>query len=251
MRYAVLSDVHGNLEALTTVLDACAGERVDRYLCLGDVVGYGTDPAACLARLDACEAVIVAGNHEQGCLGKLALGWFNASARAALEWTRERLSVADLDRLRRLSLTATEGPCTLVHASLHHPERFAYLVDLAEAVENFKICRTLFALIGHTHAALLVEFDRGAQQIRRVLTSPQELAQVAFRDEPQAVRYLFNPGSVGQPRDGDSRASFGLIDMDRRQLEVRRVAYDVASAQRKIREAGLPGFLADRLALGR
>jgi diadenosine tetraphosphatase ApaH/serine/threonine PP2A family protein phosphatase len=251
MRYAVLSDIHGNLDALTAVLEACAQAQVDRYLCLGDVVGYGAQPAECLERLEAREALIVAGNHEHGCLGKLRLDWFNAAARAALEWTQDQLGFTELDRLRRLPLTATEGPCTLAHATLSHPERFEYLVDLGQALESFRSCRTPFLLLGHTHAALLVEFDRHAQQVRRVLTSSQELARAEYRDDPQRLRYLLNPGSVGQPRDGDPRAGFGLIDTEQHSIEVRRVAYDVAEAQRKIRAAGLPGFLADRLALGR
>jgi len=251
MRYAVLADIHSNLEALTAVLGALEAERIDRILCLGDTMGYGADPAACLERLKARDPVVVGGNHDLACVGKLDLGWFNELARTALLWTRDQLSFTDLDYLRRLPLTETVDVFTLVHASLRHPERFDYLVDVAQAIDTFTACRTLMCLVGHTHLPCVIEYDRIHRRIVRLLTSPGELMEVPFRDEPDGVRYLVNPGSVGQPRDGDSRASFAIIETERKQLSIRRVRYDVETAARKIREAGLPGFLADRLAIGR
>ena len=251
MRYAVLSDIHSNLEALTAVLGALANERVDRYLCLGDLLGYGADPVACLARLQAFEVVMVGGNHDLACVGKLELGWFNEAARAAIVWTRDQLSFTDLDALRRLPLTTTVGPFTLVHGTLRHPERFEYLADVAQAVDTLTVCRTLMCLMGHTHLPYFLEYDRARRRIVRVLTSAAELADVEFVDEPEARRYLLNPGSIGQPRDGDPRASVAVVDLERKRLSVQRIPYDVVVAQRKIRQAGLPGFLADRLAVGR
>ena len=250
MRYAVLSDIHSNLEALTAVLDALAAERIDRYLCLGDAIGYGADPSACLERLQACGAVAVSGNHEQGCIGKLDLEWFNDAAKAAILWTRDQLTFAELDLLRRWPLKATEGPCTLVHATLRHPERFQYLVDAGQAIEMLAWCRTPFCLTGHTHLPGVIEYDPASRRLLRVITQPQELAEVALAEEPDR-RVLVNPGSVGQPRDGDPRASVAVIDEAARRVFIRRIPCDVAAAQRKIREAGLPGFLADRLAVGR
>lgn len=251
MRYAVLSDIHGNLEALTAVLEALSRERIDRYLCLGDMIGYGADPAACLARVQMLDAVMVGGNHDVACIGKLELEWFNEAARAALMWTRDQLSFSDLDLLRRLPLTTTEGPFTLVHGTLRHPERFEYFVDVAQAVDSLTVCRTLMCLMGHTHLPCVLEYDQTSARILRMLTAPAELAQVEFLDQPQTRRYLLNPGSVGQPRDGDPRAGFAVIDLERTQLSIHRVSYDVAAAQQKIRQAGLPAFLADRLASGR
>ena len=251
MRYAVLSDIHANLEAFAAVLDALAAERIDRVLCLGDVVGYGADPSACLARLAACPAVSVGGNHDLACIGKLDLGWFNDLARASLVWTRDQLGFLELDQLRRLPLTATEGPCSLVHGTLRHPQRFEYLVDLAQAIESLSMCRTLFCLAGHTHVPCFLEYDRNARRLTRILTRSEELAEARFEADADRFRYLLNPGSVGQPRDGDPRASAAILDLAAGTVRLLRVPYDVAGAQRKIQAAGLPGFLADRLAAGR
>lgn len=274
MRYAVLSDIHGNLEALTAVMGALAAEHIDRYLCLGDVMGYGADPTACLERLRSCDPVVVGGNHDLACVGKLDLAWFNDAARVAILWTRDQLGFTDLDWLRRLPLTETVDPFTpyhgspaplqqvvtrsargtgftLVHSSLRHPERFEYLADLAQAVDAMAACRTLMCLAGHTHLPCVIEYDRTRRRVERVLTAPEELTDVTFRDDADGLRYLVNPGSVGQPRDGDPRAGFAVIDTERQTLCVYRVRYDVETAARKIRQAGLPAFLADRLAIGR
>ena len=251
MRYAVLSDIHGNLEALTAVMDTFASASVDRYLCLGDSVGYGADPVACLERLQQAHAVMVSGNHEAGGGGRLELDWFSHAARAALIWTRDQLGMAELEALRRLPMSAAEGPCTLVHATLSSPERFEYLVDVARAVEMLAGCPTLFCLAGHTHVPTLIEYDRTGQRLLRVLTNSAELTEVAFVDASQTHRYLLNPGSVGQPRDGDPRASGAIIDTAQRRVSVHRILYDVARASQKIHRAGLPSFLADRLLVGR
>ena len=251
MRYAVLSDIHANLEALIAVMTALAPSRIDRYFCLGDVVGYGADPAACVERLQQCDALIVGGNHDLACIGKLELEWFNEAARAALLWTRDQLQFTDLDVLRRWPLKAAEGPCTLVHGTLRHPARFEYMVDVAQAVDTMQLCLTLMCLVGHTHIACVIEYDRVQRRLMRILTTSEELSEVAFQDDLAARRYVVNPGSVGQPRDGDPRAGYAVIDTDVKRISVHRVPYDVERAQRKIRDAGLPVFLADRLAAGR
>ena len=169
----------------------------------------------------------------------------------ALAWTRDQLSFTELDSLRRLPLTTTLEIFTLVHGTLKHPERFEYLVDVAQAMDTLKTCRTLMCLVGHTHMPCFLEYDRAHRRFARILTSPEELADVAFRHDAESMRYLVNPGSVGQPRDGDPQASFAIIDTDLNRFSVRRTSYDFATAQRKIRQAGLPEFLADRLAMGR
>ena len=249
MRYAVLSDIHSNLEALTAVLDDLQSLQIDRYLCLGDVVGYGADPSACLARLQSFDAVMVGGNHDLACIGKVDLERLNAAACAAVVWTRDQLSFTELDALRRLPLTETVECFTLVHGTLRHPARFDYLWDAADVVDSLAVCRTRFCLIGHTHQPLLAEYDRGRRRLVSLRTGTEAAAASTYLDEPDRV-YLVNPGSVGQPRDGDPRASYAVIETDARRIEVRRVPYDVPTAQRKIRAAGLPEILADRLAVG-
>ena len=250
MRYAILSDIHANLEALTAALEDLSTQRVDRYACLGDVVGYGADPVACLTRLAQLDVVTVAGNHDWGCLGKLDATWFNAAARQALAWTRDQLSFAELDVLRRWPLIQTLDALTLVHASLHRPERFEYVVDVAQAIDTLRACRTAYCGIGHTHVPWCVEYDAAEHVLRRVLLIPSDLDLVQLSGDGRS-RFLLNPGSVGQPRDGDPRASVAILDTEARTFAIRRVRYDVDTAQRKIREARLPGLLADRLALGR
>jgi diadenosine tetraphosphatase ApaH/serine/threonine PP2A family protein phosphatase len=251
MRYAILSDIHSNLEALTAVLEALAKERIDRYFCLGDIIGYGADPSACLERVQKLRAVIIGGNHDLACIGKLDVNWFNDAARAGVLWTRNQLSIADLAALREFPLMTIMDPFTLVHGTLRHPQRFDYLVDAAQAVDTLTTCRTLFCLVGHTHLSCFLEYDRAARRLGRLHTSPQDGAEFAYQDRTETMRYLVNPGSVGQPRDGDPRASFGVIDDELKKVVFRRVPYDIPAAQRKIRQAGLPDFLADRLEAGR
>ncbi len=251
MRYAILSDIHSNLEALSAVLSDLATQRIDRYLCLGDLVGYGADPARCLARLQGIGAVSVCGNHDWACVGKVDVRSFNSLARQAVEWTRDRLSVGELDLLRRLSPVLTEGPLTLVHGTLKSPERFEYLVDLAQAVETVTLCRTPYCAVGHTHVPLYFEYDLDRQRIGRVVSKEAELRAIVLPPASSNMRCVVNPGSIGQPRDGDPRACVAILDEEQRSYTVRHVPYDIPSAQRKILEAGLPPFLAERLAVGR
>jgi predicted phosphodiesterase len=251
MKYAVLSDIHANLEALTAVLEDVSSQRIDRVVNLGDSVGYGADPVACLRRLEEAKAIGVCGNHEWGCVGKLDLRWFNEAARRALEWTKDQLSFTDLNALRQLPLTSTDGPLTLVHGTLIHPGRFEYLIEVGQGLDCARACQTLICCVGHTHVPCVLEVDWRRRQMNRLLTVPQELAAVRLTNDAQEVHYVINPGSVGQPRDGDPRAGYAMVDTDEGHVGIRRVPYDIARAQAKIRQAGLPGFLADRLTIGR
>ena len=274
MRYAVLSDIHGNLEALSAVLDALAKKRIDRTLCLGDTVGYGANPIECLSRLEDCGALMVAGNHEAACVGRLELEWFNDATKTSLVWTRDRLGFPELDRLRRLRLVETTGPLTLVHASLTHPERFDYLVDAGRMIGTLRRCETPICLTGHTHVPCVAAYDLEARRLLDVRLGAEAMAGVTppplcgpsgqesatggqrgggvtLDGDPVTRRYLINPGSVGQPRDGDPRAGAAVVDTEAKAVSFLRVAYDVAAAQRKITEAGLPAFFAERLAMGR
>ena len=239
MRYAVLSDVHANLEALRAVLDDCRGE-VDAILCLGDLVGYGADPGPCVELL-ARAAALVAGNHEHGVTGQLSLGWFNRPARAAAEWTAERLDDAHRAYLRALPLTAVVEDATLVHASPDRPAEWEYLTSAEEGFHAFAAFPTRLCFVGHSHQPGHWSLGSGG---RRRRAGPVDLALEDGR------RYLVNVGSVGQPRDRDPRACYAIWDAGVRRIVMRRVAYNVAAAQGKIIAAGLPRFLADRLRSG-
>jgi diadenosine tetraphosphatase ApaH/serine/threonine PP2A family protein phosphatase len=240
VRYAVLSDIHGNLEALRAVLRDAEG-RADDVLCLGDVVGYGADPGPCVELVSTRARAIVAGNHEHAVTNRMDLGWFNRYARAAAEWTREQLDRDCLAYLDGLPLTSEVADATLVHASPRHPEEWEYLVAAADGLAVFDAFATRLCFVGHSHVPAVWSLGSSGPDYERGDVS---VTLVAGR------RYIVNVGSVGQPRDRDPRAAYALWDLEGRRVSVRRVEYDVAGARAKIEAAGLPRFLADRLAAG-
>jgi len=245
MRYAILSDIHANLEALTAVLADADGEGAGAVLCLGDLVGYGADPVACLEAVAERAAGLVAGNHEYGTVGLVDLDWFNPVARAAVLWTRGRLG-ADAGRyLAALPLTLTVGDACLVHASPSQPEEWDYLMSAEDGFAVFPAFDTRLCFVGHSHRPGVWSVGSGG---------PEHAD--AFRAWPTRIRledgrrYLINVGSVGQPRDRDPRAAYALWDQDRREVTIRRVDYDRRATADKILAAGLPRILATRLARG-
>ena len=240
MRYAVLSDIHGNLEALEAVL-ADAEARTDVVLCLGDVVGYGADPEACMELIASRAAATVAGNHEHAVAGLLDLDWFNDSARAAAEWTRERLDEDHRSYLAALPLQAEVGDATLVHASPERPEEWDYLVSAQDGFAAFPAFTTRLCFVGHSH--LPAAWSLGS-------SGPGFVPGAVELSLEPGRRYIVNVGSVGQPRARDPRAAYALWDVERGRLAIRRVAYDVDTARRKILAGGLPRLLADRLPRG-
>jgi diadenosine tetraphosphatase ApaH/serine/threonine PP2A family protein phosphatase len=239
VRTAIFGDVHANLPALRAVLDAIGREDVGQVLCLGDLVGYGADPAPCVDLVRETGAIVVGGNHDLGAAGRLGLAYFNAAARSAIEWTRDVLRRDQVAWLATLPLLRAEGDVTLAHATLHDPAVFDYLVTPYDAWLSFRHLTTPLAFVGHSHVP--VAFFEG----NPVFAAHDERVEIDGR------RVIANVGSVGQPRDGNPDASFGILDPEARLLTVRRVAYDVDAAARRIREVGLPGILADRLHLGR
>jgi diadenosine tetraphosphatase ApaH/serine/threonine PP2A family protein phosphatase len=245
IRYAILSDVHGNLEALTAVLADAAGAGARALLCLGDVVGYGADPAACVETLGELAVGAVAGNHEHGALGIMDLGWFNPIARAAALWTRDALGPDHHRYLETLPLRATMEEATLVHASPRCPEEWDYLVSAEDGFEVFGDFDTRLCLVGHSHRPGAWSLGSSGPDYAPDLGASR--SRVRLED---GRRYIVNVGSVGQPRDRDPRAAYALWDREERTVSIRRVAYDVREAARKIIAAGLPRPLADRLAHG-
>ena len=244
MKYAIFSDIHGNLEAYQAVLGALRKEGELKYFCVGDIVGYGADPAACIKATKRLNPVIVCGNHDWAAVGLTSMEYFNDYAKKAALWTASVLGKEDKDYLSSLKLTYTDEEMTLVHGTLMRPGRFEYVFDFDTAYRMMELMATKIAFIGHSHVPGIffmegdnVEYNSGPK--------------VKYSKDSQNKKCLVNVGSVGQPRDGDWRASYCVWDKDAGTLEIKRVEYDVAKARKKILDAGLPEILAERLRKGR
>ncbi len=243
MRYAILADIHGNLEALTAVLgDIEQQGGADEIWCLGDIVGYGPEPSACLEILQRCQHVAVAGNHDLAAVGKLDVSFFNPLAAAAIAWTTQHLSAADNHYLEHLPLTLEKGDFLLVHGGPAEPA-LEYIMSTSIANRNLAFFKSRYCLVGHTHApALFKEEEDGTCVSGRFSTA---VGLVLGQD-----RMIINPGAVGQPRDGDPRAAYALYDTEGRIIRLHRVEYDITATQRKMMKAGLPVGLSSRLEAG-
>lgn len=237
--------MHGNLEALDAVLADAAARGATGVLCLGDLVGYGADPVACVDRLGERALASVAGNHEWGVLGLMDLEWFNPVARAAALWTGRQLDPDQARYLGSLPLTATVDDATLVHASPRTPDEWDYLLSAEDGFAAFRAFDTRLCFVGHSHLPAVWSLGSAGPDFRA--GRPPGEAPVALDD---GRRYLINVGSVGQPRDRDPRAAYALWDREARQVSIRRVGYDHQRAAEKILRAGLPAPLAHRLAHG-
>ena len=246
MRVLLLADIHSNQTALDAVVaDAGASGGFDAVWCLGDVVGYGPDPAACIEFLRSHNAVCIAGNHDLGALGQVDVREFNPVAQAAVQWTADRLSEADAAYLAGLPSTVVQGPWTLVHGTPRDPV-WEYLLDADTVSANLPLVTTPWLLVGHSHLPLVFVTGETGLKMRGRMLRPGETVRCAG-DTAGA----FNPGSVGQPRDADPRAAYALLDTEVLTVTHRRVAYDIAEVQARIRAAGLPEPLAARLEVGR
>lgn len=239
MRVAVLSDIHSNLAALDAVLEDLGA--VDAVWVLGDIVGYGPDPDAVVARLREVEAVAVRGNHDAAALGQLDASAFNDDARAAVEWTGRTLSAETRAYLDALPVRREVDDFTLVHGSPRDP-LWEYLFSVAVARRSYPAFTTPHCLVGHTHVPLVFRDDDGSVEI----LAPSHASTLQLDDR----RLILNPGGVGQPRDGDPRACAMLMDPDARTVEWRRIPYPVERTQERMREAGLPVRLVNRLEHG-
>ncbi len=241
MRYLILSDIHSNLEALEAVLADAAG-LYQQVVCLGDIVGYGADPNEVTAWVrQNCEAVI-RGNHDRACTGMSDLRFFNPVAKAAAEWTRMKLEPDHLNYLSELP----RGPLDVADFRIVHGsplDEDAYVISLQDAEEQFESFGQGLVFFGHTH--IQGGFGRRGIAGEAEGLSPYELALVVEEDA-----LLVNPGSIGQPRDGNWHAAYAIYDASTAEVEFRRCPYDVDATQRKIVEAGLPQALAERLGLG-
>jgi diadenosine tetraphosphatase ApaH/serine/threonine PP2A family protein phosphatase len=239
-KYGILGDVHGNLEALNAVLESMEKEGVTRCACVGDIVGYGANPVECVEKIRALECKTVLGNHDAGAIGKTDIQFFNSAAREAVEWSREVLDGTATSFLSSLPYVNRTESFTLVHATLGNPEDWTYIFNSFEAQSFFRYQEDPVCFVGHTHIPCCFSSDP--------MHSFSRATKIHLKP---GVKYIVNVGSVGQPRDGNPLASYVIYDPVEDSIRFVRVPYDVAGAQRKIIDAGLPQVLAMRLEWGK
>ena len=240
MRFAVFGDIHANLEALQAVLADAEAHGATHYVCLGDVVGYNANPHECVEVVRNLGCPVVKGNHDEQASLTDELGGFNPLAEEAINWTRQHLTEADKQWLRELKLVRQVRDFTIVHATLDTPHKWGYVFNQLDAAASFNYQYTNICFYGHTHAP--------RAYIRDTTVKSQVLDKLNI---DAGKKYFVNVGSVGQPRDGDWHAAYCLYTPEEQLVELRRIEYDIWTAQDKIVEAGLPQRLADRLALGK
>jgi predicted phosphodiesterase len=240
MKFAIIADIHANLEAFQVVLDDIKQQKCTHYACVGDVVGYGANPKECLEIVRKIGMPCVKGNHDEYCSSEEQLDGFNPHAAEAVAWTREQLNEEERQWLRDLKYFRMVTSFSMVHATLDGPQRWGYVFDKLAAAASFTYQNTGVCFFGHTHVP--VAFIRDSM-VRGGTYSK-------FKVE-QGKKYFVNVGSVGQPRDNNPKAAYVVYDVDEGTIELRRLDYDIAGAQKKILDAGLPPRLAERLAYGR
>ncbi len=237
MKLAIISDIHANYEALDSVLEDIDSKGVSQILCLGDIVGYGPDPLRCVTRIQSLGCPVIRGNHDHDAANDRPLDNLNDTARLSLEWTRKELSSAQREWLGSLPFSRRVGRFAISHSSLDQPEAWHYIRDLADAERSLNLQNVPLCFIGHTHRPGYFEQKGGiTHEIRK-----------KSHDIDNDAKVLVNVGSVGQPRDGDMRASYVIFDRVQRTIEFQRVEYEVAKTQERIRVQGLPEELAVRL----
>ncbi|HKI68669.1 MAG TPA: metallophosphoesterase family protein [Verrucomicrobiae bacterium] len=240
MKFAIIADIHANLEAFQVILEDIKNQECTHYVCLGDVVGYNANPKECLDIVRQMNIPCVKGNHDEYCSSDSALDGFNPAAAEAVNWTRKQLTEGDRQWLRDLKYTRMITNFSIVHATLDAPQRWGYVFDKLAAAASFTYQTTPICFFGHTHVPVAFMRDtvvRGGTYSK-------------FKIDP-SKKYFVNVGAVGQPRDNNPKAAYVVYNADEGTIELRRLNYDIPKAQKKIREAGLPERLADRLAFGR
>ena len=234
MRIAVISDIHSNLPALEKALSIIKEQSVDTIYCLGDIVGYGSQPNECIDLIRKKSSVCVMGNHDSAVINSSEIQYLPPEGRIAAEWTLKILTQENRIFLSQLRYTCELDIVTLVHASPKNPENWTYVMDLDEAKRQFQYFSTRFCFIGHSHIPFACGEDLRTMQLTKGST----------------MRFLMNVGSLGQPRDGNPMLSFGILDTDAWSFEIIRAEYDITQAARSIIDAGLPSVLAERLFKG-
>lgn len=244
MRYGILGDIHSNPSALDAVVEAIRREGVDRFVSVGDLVGYGAEPNGVVERVRELDPLVVAGNHDRAAVGSLEPDDFNPFAKAAIFWTRSVLRESNRSYLSSLPLTVEDPEITVAHGTVDRPELFQYVDAPPDALPSLDRMRTAVAFIGHSHVPVAFLVRRGDPGGLWCDIRPTEI------DLRGVDRALVNVGSVGQPRDRDPRAAYAVYDSEARRVWIRRVAYDTEREADRILRAGLPRYLAERLRVG-
>jgi len=239
MRIALFGDIHANLEALEAVLKDAAEQGCTDYVCMGDIVGYNADPSACLEKVRESNWPVVKGNHDEDASGAHSLDSMNPVAAAALEWTRDQLTLEQRDWLRTVRMVRQVEDFTVVHSTLDQPQSWNYVTNKFDAMSNFSYQFTNLCFHGHTHVPRIFVRDSRVTEV--------EADSIVIE---LGMKYFINTGSVGQPRGGDWRACYVIYVLPTPTVTFRLVEYDLATTQEKIRAAGLPDVLAERLAEG-
>lgn len=246
MKFAIIADIHANWEAFQVVLADIKEQKCTHYACVGDVVGYGASPKECLKVVRDMGMPCVKGNHDEYCSIDEQLDGFNPHAAEAVNWTRQQLSPDERQWLKDLKYMRMVTSFSMVHATLDGPQRWGYVFDKLAAAASFPYQNTSVCFFGHTHVPVtfIRETGAGGQQVVKGGTYSK------FKVDP-TKKYFVNVGSVGQPRDNNPKSAYVVYDVDESTIELRRLDYDIAGAQKKILDAGLPPRLAERLAYGR
>ena len=251
MKFVIIADIHGNLDALFAVLlDARKRGGFREIWCLGDIVGYGPEPHACIELLRQYKHICVAGNHDWAAIGSIDIADFNPYAAQAILWTREQLSDDDMDYLQKLPERITKGNFTLVHGSPRHPI-WEYLdmdwLTAKDIEENFDSFNTRFCLVGHSHKPVVFKQDNSRHY--SIIVNPHEI-KLGPKSSKSSRRLIINPGGVGQPRDGNPEASYAIYDSRAQVVYHYRVGYNITATQQKMAEHNLPLSLIERLSYG-
>ncbi len=240
MRYAILSDIHANYDALEAVLKELEKENIDQYVCVGDIVGYGAEPDRCVDKIKDLVVACVAGNHDFATIEKTNIEFFNAYAKEATLWTRQRLSEENKKYLEDLKLVEEINGFTIVHGTLYAPALFDYIQTTFDAYLSLQVLDKQLCFVGHSHVPISFFLD---DAVTYSVESEIELKP--------GTKAIINVGSVGQPRDDNPKAAYAIYDTEKSKVWIKRAEYDVESAAKKIEEAGLPEILGERLKYGR
>ena len=242
MRYAFVSDIHSNIDAFESVLEYMEGEKPDRVLFLGDIVGYGPSPNECIDKLLQVADVSLGGNHDWAVVGKTPDDYFNPFAKEAVDWTAKVLREDNKDFLLRTKASDVFDGFQVAHSTPFKPEEWRYIMSQKEAIDNYSSIEQKLCFIGHSHQPLIIEYS-GPPSVK-------VYREQKFPFLPEN-KYIINVGSVGQPRDANVKACWVLYDSDETTVQYHRVPYDITSVQKKMEAVGLPRYLIDRLAQGR